>query len=89
MDYEAQACMEQTCAPVFQHFKTVQFGSFCLNVSEQSSHRKRMLEVYVRYTLGESLGKHRPIHTQWISPQVLCVEVRTCSDDVSACNGAS
>lgn len=84
MDYEAQACMDETCAPVFQYFRTAQSGTFHLEVSDKSSHRRRMLEVYIRYTLGALLGMHRYIHTEWTTPEVLSVQVQLLSHEIPA-----
>lgn len=82
MDYEAQACMDQTCAPVFKYFRTAQFGKFYLNTSDNSSERRRMLEVYVCYTLSAFLGEPRVVRTEWLTAQILLVQVQPLGDQI-------
>ncbi|GAB7533701.1 hypothetical protein PS3A_61180 [Pseudomonas sp. 3A(2025)] len=74
-DDDALYCLQKFCEPVFQHFMNEQRGTFLLDCSHQSDHRRRMIDVYVQYTLRDLLHGYNSVRTDWLAAKTLVVNV--------------
>lgn len=75
MDDSYTYSLQMICAPVFRHFKAQPGHAFDLDITQYRINKRRMIDLYVRFSLRNLYGEARNIRTSLTEEGFLTIQM--------------